>query len=995
MIGGYDETPVGAIVINGGSVNATGVYWGAGIGGGDDMPIASVTINGGIVKAESDRSAGIGNGGAGEGGTITITGGTINAASEFACGIGGGYIADIGSVVITGGDITATSESGAGIGSCAYQTTAEVTISGGIVTATSNSGDGIGMGDIFRDDLVDFSTATNGHAVIFASSIADQTSKDSWSGLIFVDNNGKIYGDSYTVDGDLTIPSDKILTIENGKTLIIPDGVNFDFAGEIRLDEGGKYTGTLPFGSTLTYQIQWDTDCDGTVDDTTYVAYGEIPDHEEGSKESTVDTVYTFTDWSPEIKAVTGTATYKAQFSSSTRTYTVTVPTTGEGYTIRYTGNTEVAYNSDFTFTVDIGRGYYKTSAFAVQANGQALNANADGIYTVHVLDNTEITITGVAKESALAAPVIDSGKYDFNWTADNVTLTPSATSDSGIAYYEYSTNGGDSWMKLTGDSLTITESGFATEYIFRAVSNAGNISPSSEPVTVKIDRAAPDGDIKFEKDSVKEFISNITFGLFFNKDIDAEITGTDDLSGVKKIEYYRSDKALTEAEVTAITDWTETNGKFSVTAEDKAKFIYYVKITDEAGNSAYFGSDGATFDLTAPVISGITNGAEYYATQSVTISDANLQSVTLNDKNVGDTFTLTGNKETVYTIVAADKAGNKTTFTVTMKTIASMEEPIDGLTADNVTSEDKEAVEMVKKQVGSIDLEDATEEEKATLQEILDKCDALIDKINESVQAGNTEIIDKVENITPDNVKPEDKDDLTAAKEDLENALENFGDNYTEEEKAEIQNKLEQINNALESIEKVEKVQNAISKLPDTVEPDETDAEQFIHKAKNQYDALTEHEKSLISEELKEKLESLLGDLQDYRIIEGDGSKWIVGDDGSITMVANGSVEKFMGIEVDGKAVDSGNYTVKSGSTIISLKPEYLNTLSVGKHTLTVIYTDGEISGEFEIVKNAEASISETSDNSNIAFWIILMFIAACGSTGTMVYSRKKKYSK
>lgn len=140
---------------------------------------------------------------------------------------------------------------------------------------------------------------------------------------------------------------------------------------------------------------------------------------------------------------------------------------------------------------------------------------------------------------------------------------------------------------------------------------------------------------------------------------------------------------------------------------------------------------------------------------------------------------------------------------------------------------------------------------------------------------------------------------------------------------------------------------------------------------------------------------ESLLGDLLDYRIIAGNGSKWTVGNDGSITMTVNGSVEKFMGIEVDGKAVDAASYTVKSGSTIISLKPEYLNTLSVGKHTLTVIYTDGEVSGEFEILKDTETPTPDTGDNNNMALWITLMFIAACGLTGVMAYGRKKKYGK
>lgn len=628
------------------------------------------------------------------------------------------------------------------------------------------------------------------------------------------------------------------------------------------------------------------------------------------------------------------------------------------------------------------------------------LTTDAGGDYTVAVLTNTQITVEGVAKESVLAAPTVDTDGYDGAWTADNVTLTPSLTADSGIAYYEYSKDDGESWTKLTGDSLTITESGFATEYIFRAVSNAGNVSPNSEPVTVKIDKTAPEGDITIEQNSVKKFIHDITFGLFFNKNVDVTITGTDNLSGVAAVEYYRSEEILTEDDVLAIEDWT-VYSSISETAEDAEKFIYYVKITDEAGNIAYFGSDGVTFDLTAPVIEGVTNGATYYTTQSVTVSDINLQSVTLNGETVTGTFTIEGNKELTYTIVATDKAGNKTTYTVTMKPIASLAETIEEINTDNVTSEDKETVETVKEQAESIDLEDATEDEKAALQEILDKCDELVEKIEESAQAGSTENTGKVEDITADNVKPEDKDDLIAAKEDLENALENFGDNYTEEEKAEIQNKLDQIDDALESLEKVETVEDAISKLPDTVEPDDTDAEQLIQEAKEQYDALTEHEKSLVSEDAREKLESLLAALGDYEVVNGDGSKWEKGTDTGLVFTANGAYSKFTGIEVDGKAVDKGDYTAVSGSTVITLKPEYLETLSVGTHTLTVQYTDGEASCEFTIAeKPAEGTDNdtqtpETGDDSNVILWIMFMLAAGTALIGSVLYSCKRKYNR
>ena len=486
---------------------------------------------------------------------------------------------------------------------------------------------------------------------------------------------------------------------------------------------------------------------------------------------------------------MTGTATYTAQFSSGTRTYTVTIPT-DDGYTIWYSGDTELAYNSTFIFTIEIAQEYYKNSDFVVKANGQDLPAGADGRYTVQVLGNTQITVEGVAP----------------------------------------------------------------------------------------------------------------------------------------------------------------------------------------------------------PVISGVKDGATYYTTQSVAVTDENFASVTVNDEVQSDAaFTLPGNVEKTYTIVATDRAGNKTIFIVTMNPISSLEESIDGLTPDNVTSEDKGTVEMVKEQVESIDLEDATEDEKAAIDKILENCGALLEKIEETAQADNTENINKVENITADNVKPEDKDDLTAAKEDLENVLENFGDNYTEEEKAEIQNKLDQINNALESIEKVEAVQDAITALPDTVEPDDTEAEALINAAKEQYDALTQHEKDLISEELKEKMESLLGDLLNYWIISGNGSQWTVGDDGSLTITANGPVDKFTGIEVDGKAIDTANYTVKSGSTIITLKPDYLDTLSVGKHTLTVIYTDGETSGEFEILKKAESTTPGTGDSSNIMLWATLLLISG-GVLSAVIYTKRKR---
>ena len=69
-----------------------------------------------------------------------------------------------------------------------------------------------------------------------------------------------------------------------------------------------------------------------------------------------------------------------------------------------------------------------------------------------------------------------------------------------------------------------------------------------------------------------------------------------------------------------------------------------------------------------------------------------------------------------------------------------------------------------------------------------------------------------------------------------------------------------------------------------------------------------------------------------------------------------------FTGIQVDGKDVDEADYTAESGSVIIKLKPEYLESLSVGEHTITAKVDDGgDSSAKFTIVKNTSDTEEST----------------------------------
>ena len=138
------------------------------------------------------------------------------------------------------------------------------------------------------------------------------------------------------------------------------------------------------------------------------------------------------------------------------------------------------------------------------------------------------------------------------------------------------------------------------------------------------------------------------------------------------------------------------------------------------------------------------------------------------------------------------------------------------------------------------------------------------------------------------------------------------------------------------------------------------------------------------------------------YQVIEGANSAWTQNSAKTLAFRGNGDFSKFTGVKVDDTLIDAKNYTAVSGSTVITLKADYLNTLSVGTHTLTVVYNDGECSTNFEIKApqnesgggSGSAKTPQTDDNSNMLLWAALLFVSGVGVLGKSVYGRKKKHS-
>ncbi len=89
-------------------------------------------------------------------------------------------------------------------------------------------------------------------------------------------------------------------------------------------------------------------------------------------------------------------------------------------------------------------------------------------------------------------------------------------------------------------------------------------------------------------------------------------------------------------------------------------------------------------------------------------------------------------------------------------------------------------------------------------------------------------------------------------------------------------------------------------------------------------------------------------------------------------------SYSGFTGVQVDGKALAKGNYTVEdNGGTEVYLKAAYLKTLAAGKHTVTILSTAGNVSMDFTI--GGKTTAPQTFD-AGIALYVGMALTSAAG---------------
>lgn len=148
--------------------------------------------------------------------------------------------------------------------------------------------------------------------------------------------------------------------------------------------------------------------------------------------------------------------------------------------------------------------------------------------------------------------------------------------------------------------------------------------------------------------------------------------------------------------------------------------------------------------------------------------------------------------------------------------------------------------------------------------------------------------------------------------------------------------------------------------------------------------------------EEIEDEEEYILwySDIQNLMIIPEkgefkilDGADQTIKNDSDLIVRCSGDIAIFKKLLLDDEEVDKENYELTEGSTIAKLKASYIKTLSEGEHTLTFVYSNGEVKTKFTI----ESETKNPATGDNISFYIGLLMLSVVSLLGYKVAKKAK----
>ena len=98
--------------------------------------------------------------------------------------------------------------------------------------------------------------------------------------------------------------------------------------------------------------------------------------------------------------------------------------------------------------------------------------------------------------------------------------------------------------------------------------------------------------------------------------------------------------------------------------------------------------------------------------------------------------------------------------------------------------------------------------------------------------------------------------------------------------------------------------------------------------------------------------------------IAEGTDNAYMLNSSEDVSIHCTGNLEDLVSVKMDDQIVDATNYTLREGSTIVTFKTAYLDTLPAGDHKVTLSYSGG-LSADATLKVLAKA-VTEDDDSDN-----------------------------
>ncbi len=289
----------------------------------------------------------------------------------------------------------------------------------------------------------------------------------------------------------------------------------------------------------------------------------------------------------------------------------------------------KVTLSEDNYVTDRFGKDYYSdtcTITTVVTTRTSVFNKNKPKIAVKEILtDNDE-----------------SKGNWDFvDWTIKENTENPD----------------------MSTHTSTITLKGNAEYEVNVEYTDAvGNKRTSTKKVVV--DKEAPTATIIIDENNKWDvLLETITFGLWSRNDVVISAEADDKVSGVDKVEYYKSidvSRIMTEKQLAKLDDscWQDLNGGFTTSVEEADKFVVYLRVTDISKNRVYLSSDGYIIDKLGPDVTlDIPETENYHGEVPLFNNDVEVEI------DVKDGVTYAGIQKVEYKVVS----NNKTTQSGTL----------------------------------------------------------------------------------------------------------------------------------------------------------------------------------------------------------------------------------------------------------------------------------------------------------------------------------------